>query len=219
MKTIGLLHTVPSVLATFGDRLRSAMPGVELLIHNTMDTFLASDANIHGFTRENLNRLFFLLKALELEHPDVIVVTCSTLTPHVEQIRPFISTPVVAIDDAMASQAVRKGERITVLATAYSTIGPTTTKLRSEASKIGRTLELQEIVCDEAYTAIKKLDQETHDRIVKEAAASIKNRDAIVLAQASMAHLEREIETLAGIPTFSSPDLCVTQVKDLLEGK
>ena len=216
MKTIGLLHTVPSVLATFEGRLRTAIPDQELMIHNTMDSFLASDANIHGFTQENLNRLYYILKALELEHADLIVVTCSTLTPSVERIRPFISTPLVAIDDAMAEKAVRQGEKITILATAYSTIGPTSTKLRNEAAKIGNSLELEDIVCEEAYTAIKKLDQKTHDDLLKEIALSIKEKDAIVLAQASMAHLELEIRQITGIPTFSSPDSCIARVKEIL---
>lgn len=216
MKTIGLLHTVPTVLATFEGRLRSAMPDQELLIHNTFDTFLASDANLHGFTLANRNRLFYLLRALDLQGADVLVVTCSTLSPSVEQIRPFLSTPVVAIDDAMTAKAVGQGEKITLLATAYSTVEPSTAKLRLEAAKIGRSLEIETIVCDAAYTAIKKLDQETHDRVLKEAAATIKGRDAIVLAQASMGHLEGEIQEIAGIPTFSSPQSCIALVKEIL---
>ena len=216
MKTIGLLHTVPSVLATFEGNLRNSMPLEELTIHNTLDTFLASDANIHGFTKDNQNRLFFLLKALELEHNDIIVVTCSTLTPTVEKIRPFLTTPVVAIDDAMAEKAVRSGERIAVLATAYSTIPPSTSKLNLEAAKIGRTLQLEEIVCDEAYTAIKKMDQQTHDNLLKEVAVGIKGKDAIVLAQASMGHLEQDIQRITGITTFSSPQSCILRIKETL---
>ena len=216
MKSIGLLHTVPSVLATFEGKLRDAMPDEELLIHNTLDTYLSSDANIRGFTKENQTRLFLLLKAIELECVDVIVVACSTLTPSVDLIRPFLSIPLVAIDDVMTAKAVQQGERITVLATAYSTIKPTTTKLNNEAAKIGRVLQLDDIVCAEAFTAILKLDQETHDRLLKRTAESIKDRDVIVLAQASMAHLEQEIQQITGIPTLSSPELCITQVKEIL---
>lgn len=219
MKKIGLLHTVPTVYGTFAGRLREAMPGEELLIHNTVDEFLASDANVNGFTQTNLNRLFNLLKAVELEGTDIIAVTCSTLTPWVKKIRQFISIPIVCIDDAMTAKAVEIGSRITVLATAYSTIEPTCGKLREDAEKIGRTLEINDIVCDAAYTAIKRLDQKAHDDELKKAAEQISGRDVIVLAQASMAHLEQDIQKLTGIPTLSSPNLCVQQIREMLLGK
>ncbi len=216
MKRIGLLHTVPSVLPSFEMSLRGAMPGDELEIHHTLDTFLATDAAVNGFTQENLNRLFFLLKALDLEHADVIVVTCSTLTPGVEKIRPFLTTPTVAIDDAMVSEVVRTAGKIMVMATATSTIEPTVQKIRAEAAGAGRALELDHIVCGDALMALKKQDMETHDRLLKELAGTVKDKEAIVLAQASMAHLEDAIRQISGVPTFSSPAMCIGQVKRIL---
>jgi len=214
MKTIALLHTVPSVLATFPNDLREALAGEELLIHNTMDEFLASDANINGFTQANLNRLLFILKAIELETPDLIVVTCSTLGPGVEKIKPFISTPIIVIDDAMTTKAVSLGQRITIMATARSTVAPTREKLIGRAN--GKALEITELVCDDAYTAIKKMDKTTHDRLLKEAAAAIKGQEVIVLAQASMGHLEEDIAKITGSETLSSPKLCFEQIKKTL---
>ena len=63
---------------------------------------------------------------------------------------------------------------------------------------------------------MKKGDMATHDAMVKEQAASVKGYDAVVLAQASMAHLEADVAAITGIPTFSSPDRCVQRVKSLL---
>lgn len=217
MKKIALLHTVKSVLMTFEDRLRNAMPGEELLINNTLDEFLASDPNLKGrFTCENSNRLFLLLKALELEEPDVIVVTCSTLTPGVAKIREYIKPPVIAIDDAMTLKAAGIGGRVMIMATAHSTVEPTREKLLHDAQAVGKPIEISTLVCGDAYTAIKRLDNETHDRLLKEAALSIKQQDVVVLAQASMAHLDEDIQKICGCTVLSSPSLCVSQVKDLL---
>ena len=39
----------------------------------------------------------------------------------------------------------------------------------------------------------------------------------IVLAQASMAHMEKEIQEITGCPTLSSPALCIAQVDAVLK--
>ena len=114
---IAAIHTVPSVYASFPALLRATFPGVE--VTNTVDEFLAADPAVRGeFTKDNLNRLHALLRCAEMTGADVIVTTCSTLTPPVETLRPLIKTPLVAIDGAMHRKAVATGSRITLLATA-----------------------------------------------------------------------------------------------------
>ena len=183
---------------------------------NSVDEFLAADANIRGFTLDNKRRMLYILQAKDLENADIIVVTCSTLTPALEEIRPFMRTPVVAIDDEMAEQAVLAGERIVLMASAASTLEPGTIKLHKEAAKAGREIKLERIHCAEAYDAIRRMDRETHDRLLIEAAKSIHGADVVVLAQASMAHLEQKIESQIGIKTLSSPGLCVKRIKRIL---
>ena len=41
--------------------------------------------------------------------------------------------------------------------------------------------------------------------------------EVIVLAQASMAHMEKAVAEHKGLPTFSSPALCVAQLKAMME--
>ncbi|MEA5011749.1 MAG: aspartate/glutamate racemase family protein [Angelakisella sp.] len=219
MKRIALVHTVKPVLNTFEDRLRAAMPDEELIIHNLLDEFLAYDPSPDGhgyFTAENKRRLYNDLMSAQLTGADIIVVTCSTLTPTVTEIRPFMTTPVVAIDDAMAEAAVQAGSNIKVVATAFSTIAPTIARLQKAAADAGKTITIDSEDNEPAYCAMKKGDMATHDAMVKEQAASVKGYDAVVLAQASMAHLEADVAAITGIPTFSSPDRCVQRVKSLL---
>ena len=215
MKKIVLIHTVKSVNDTFADHIISQLDDVE--IYNILDDFLAIDANARGeFTLENANRLFFLIKAAELSHADVIVATCSTLTPWVEKSRPFVTTPVVAIDDAMTRMAVSLGSKITIMATAQSTVEPTRKKLLHDAAEAGVNPKISIVVCEAAFRAMKANDMVTHDRILREAAHDIKDQDAVVLAQASMAHLEPDVQSICGCKTLSSPNLCIAQVKKIL---
>lgn len=213
MKSIALIHTVKSVANTFEDTLRKGL-SEDVKVYNLLDEFLAKNPNEIGeFTIENRNRLFNDVKTAEMTGADVIVTTCSTLTPVIEMIRPFIKVPVIAIDDAMAKKSVTYGPKILVMATAESTIGPTKVKVAKEAALAGVEPEISELVMMDAFKAMQALDMDEHDRILRERAKEIKGYDCIVLAQASMAHMDAEIEKITGCPTLSSPSLCIAQVE------
>ena len=145
----------------------------------------------------------------------MIVVTCSTLTPVVNMIRPFVKVPLIAIDDAMGRKAVTYGDKI--LATAGSTEGPMREKLNAEAAKLNKTIQIDFKANAEAFQAMKAVQMDRHDAILLDMAKDISGYDCVVLAQASMAHLDQKIEAICKIPVLSSPGLCMEQVKETLK--
>lgn len=217
MKKIALIHTVTPVLHSFEGKIRGVITQ-DIEVHHLLDTFLASDANKLGiFTINNRERLLLAIKAQEMTGADLIVTTCSTLTPVVDMIRPFIKTPLIAIDDAMAIEAVIYGSKIFVMATAESTIEPTKRKILAQAKKANVVVEIDTCTCHDAYVAMKEMRMEDHNRIVLEKAKTIKGYDCIVLAQASMADLEEEIHNICGCPVLSSPRLCIDQIDKMIK--
>lgn len=218
MKRIACIHTVYSVIEPFTRQLREGIPG-ELLIHSLYDDFLATDpAQTGKFSAVNHQRLRLDMQAQALTGADIIVVSCSTLSPSVRLLRGEFNIPVVAIDDAMVEQAVRVGARIGLLATANSTVEPSASALRAAAAARGKEISLQ-IVCNEdAIRALKVGDRARHDALVLELADQLKDCDAVVLAQASMAHMEAAVAERTGLPALSSPRRCVEQIKTILEG-
>ena len=217
MKSIALIHTVKTVANSFEQKLKDYV-GEPVKIHNLWDDFLANNPNEIGeFTIENRCRLYNDIKSAEMTRADMIVVTCSTLTPVVNMIRPFVRVPLIAIDDAMGREAVTCGERILVLATAGSTEGPMREKLNAEAAKLGKSIQIDFQANAEAFQAMKAVQMERHDAILLDMAKNISGYDCVVLAQASMAHLDQKIEEICKIPVLSSPGLCMEQVKETLK--
>ena len=217
MKSIALIHTVKTVANSFEQKLKDYV-GEPVKIHNLWDDFLANNPNEIGeFTIENRCRLYNDIKSAEMTGTDMIVVTCSTLTPVVNMIRPFVRVPLIAIDDAMGRKAVTCGERILVLATAGSTEGPMREKLNAEAAKLGKSIQIDFQANAEAFQAMKAVQMERHDAILLDMAKNISGYDCVVLAQASMAHLDQKIEAICKIPVLSSPGLCMEQVKETLK--
>ncbi len=222
MKRVALIHTVKSVYDSFPGQLREALglPAAELKIHNIMDDFLADDpADIGEFSTVNKARLYNDIKSAELTGADLIVVTCSTLSPTVAEIRPFVKTRIVTIDEAMAAEAVKNGTRIGLLATANSTINASRFKLEEEAGKLGKSVEIEISHDEDAIRALKAGDVEKHNALVVKMAEQLHGPDVMVLAQASMAPMGAPLREKFGVPVYSSPALCIAQVKEILENQ
>lgn len=165
MKRIALIHTVGSVYASFETQLRSVL-GEEVLIHNILDDFLATNPiEVGSFTKTNVERLRCDIQSAVLTGCDVVVTSCSTLSPAVERLKGEFSTPIITIDDAMANKAVEAGSSLVVLATAHSTVEPTLEKLRRTAKEQGKAISVEAFVCTEAITALRRGDKEEHDRL------------------------------------------------------
>lgn len=218
MKRIACIHTVYSVIESFTQQLREGIPG-DLLIHSLYDDFLATDpARTGKFSAVNHQRLRLDMEAQALTGADIIVVSCSTLSPSVRLLRGEFNIPVVAIDDAMVEEAVRMGTRIGLLATANSTVEPSASALRAAAAAQGKEISLQILCNEDAIRALKAGDCARHDTLVLEMADRLQRCDAVVLAQASMAHMEAAVAARTGLPALSSPRRCVEQIRGIMEG-
>ena len=219
MKHIIAIHTVQSVYETFPVNLRHAL-GDDVVIDNIVDEVLANDPARRGgtFSKTQRKRLYSLMMSAEQAEPDLIVITCSTLSPYIESIREFISVPVMAIDDAMCLEAVHSGTRICVLATAQSALSPAVNKIELLADRKKLSVRVEGFCDPEAIAALKAGDRERHDRLLLQLAEQGRACDVIVLAQASMALMRATIEKTTGVMTLSSPETCIAAVKKALEG-
>lgn len=149
---------------------------------------------------------------------DAILNICSSVGEAADAFQSaarYIGVPVVRIDEAMCREAVRLGTRIGVLATLPTTLEPTKHTLDRVAREMGCHIDLVDGLVD-AFGA----DQERFRELLIDAARTIAdNVDVIVLAQGSMAYVERDIEATVGKPTLSSPRFGVIALKDALRGK
>ncbi len=108
--------------------------------------------------------------------------------------------------EALEALAVELGERITVVATVRSTLGPSVRLVKRAAAEAGKTVTVQELLVDGALDVlVKQGDRDLHYKMVLDAiAAAEKTSDVIVSAQGSVAILEPQLTKLAK-PILTSP--------------
>lgn len=216
-RRLALVHTVAGLVPRFRELSAELIPDVETF--DIVDETLLRDATREGrVSLETARRLFSHLAAAESHGADAILVTCSSMGGAVDAARPFAGVPLLRVDQAMAEQAVERGAHIGVLATLWSTLGPTAALIRRTADESGRSVEVRDRLCDGAFEALGEGDTERHDSLVRDGLRELLGwADVIVLAQASMA---RVVDTLSEderrIPILSSPRLGMERMRDIL---
>ncbi|MBW1960929.1 MAG: aspartate/glutamate racemase family protein [Deltaproteobacteria bacterium] len=152
---------------------------------------------------------------------DYILNTCSSVGEVADAARKLFDTPILKIDEPMAKEAAASYETVGVLATLPTTLKPTVNLLQSQAALMGKTLTVIEGLAKGAYQALIEKNPTRHDKLILEAAQELAGQvDAIVLAQGSMARMEKDLKEKTGIPVLSSPQLCIREIKSILaQGK
>lgn len=215
-KTLGLIHTVFSIVDPINMLVSEIMPGVDRI--NIVDDYIVKLIKVRGGITPEISRIVAShIMAVEDEGADAILVTCSSISPCVDYAKPLVSVPVLKIDDPMTDIAVRMGDRIGVLATAPTTVKPTSELLLRKADQIGKKVTLEVELKEGALEALTMGDKELHDKILLESITSLSGRvDVIVLAQASMAHLESRVDENMRAKVLTSPRSGVEQAKRIL---
>lgn len=212
MPRLAVLHTVSALAERFKPMFREKLPGHVDTFH-MVDESLLQDLMRHG-PKPGITRRVVTFAGLAADAgADLIVFTCSSTSPAIDVARQTIGVPILKIDDPMAARAAELGKRIGVLCTTSSTKVPSADLVRTHARQQGRDVEVEALLVEGAFQALSAGNRDEHDRLVREGARALAKRsDVIVLAQASMAHLEEPIKAAVSIPILSSPRLCVEAV-------
>jgi len=207
MPKVAVLHTslvFVTVEPAITDLITELVPGAEIL-HFVDSDVLATVVREGGISARSEERMVLLARAAEAAGADVIFSACSSLGPTLDAAARAVGVPVVKIDEAMAIDAARF-DRIGVLATVPTTLGPTSDLIAGKAAGAGRAPRIVQRLCPGAFDILMAGDRARHDDLVAAQAASLAGEvDVIVLAQASMQRLVPRLEAETGLRVLSSP--------------
>jgi Asp/Glu/hydantoin racemase len=216
---IAAIYTGVALVKPLSDLLKEVLPGYEVM--NILDDSLIGDIIAAGkLTGAVRRRLYSYYDIACTAGAELILNTCSSIGEAVYAAREFIPVPIVRIDEAMSRKAVLEARRIAVLATLSTTLDPTVQLIHRCALEMGKTVSTISALAEGAFPAITAGDAATHDRIIAETASKVANDcDIILLAQGSMARMEKPLRELTGKTVLSSPRLGIEMVRGILEGK
>ncbi len=204
-RTLALLHTSPVHVPVF-DALRDRTePGLTLRHH--VDEELLARARAEG-TRAVIPAVEHALARAAADGAYAVLCTCSTIGAVAEaagEAGRAGGLPVLRVDRPMAAAAVAAGPRIVVLATIASTLEPTRALIEDEAQRSARPVRVRLELVPGAWERFEAGDADGCAKIVAAHADAVRDADAIVLAQASMAPAEHL--TTTRVPVLASTRL------------
>jgi aspartate/glutamate racemase len=217
-KTLGIIHAAVFTAFSLEPTAREIMPEVSIM-HAGDDTVQRDNlaAPVGTIPKVNFYKFATFARFFEDAGIDLIVLACSTFNQAVEFARPMIRVPMLQIDRPMMEKAVSTGKKIGLIGTLPSTMPSSERLLRQCAAGAGKSIEVVPVLNDKAFQVLRSGDAAAHNAMVLEDIKRISGQvDCIVLAQASMAVLEKEIANNP-VPVYTSPRLAFQRARAMLE--
>lgn len=175
--------------------LEEKLPGVRVTF--ITDSEMLADVREAGApTPAIVERAILYTMAAAKAGADLILFSCSTMGDVAELCQKFSSVPVVRIDEPMAREAVRLGDRIALISTLMTTQAPSRRLIERLGKENARDMTIESCVKQDAWEALVQGDSKKHNQILMESIRDLdkKGFDAIVMAQVSMRALLPDLE-------------------------
>jgi len=213
-KKVVIIHTFLYSVEDLKLLFKKYIPEVEMV--NIIDDSLLQEALTHaGITNNARNRYLKYARAAQSLGADVILNQCSSYGEVADYAAQAVDIPIVKIDEPMAKKANELGKRIAVIATACSTVGPSTRLVEKFG---GNDTVVTPCFVEGAYDALLKDNNvDKHNSlIIKKVEEAEKTNDVIVLAQGSMYKLVPMLQHIR-VPVLTSFESGVQQLRRALK--
>ena len=216
MTKLAIIHTTSATVETMKTLAAEYLPDAEL-VNFVDDSILPQLGRNGGNLADVEERMIHYARFAEQVGADVILEACSSVGEVVSKMQSAVSIPIVRIDEAMAEQAVQRGEHLGVAATLSTTLQPTTRLLRAKAQVAGKQVEITPLLIEGAYQKLMAGDRDGHDNLLVEKLQDLaRTVDIIVLAQASMARVLPRLSAADRDKILVSPRLAMERVKNVV---
>lgn len=209
---IALIHATRLAIDPIENACNTLWPDVEYI--SVLDDSLSVDRQKdQRLTEEISNRIVALGRYAEGLGAAGILYTCSAFGEAIEQTKDQSKIPVLKPNEAMFDKALSYGDRIAMIYTFPPSVEGMEQEFREEAALRNSSAQIQSIYADGARQAVEENDIETHNRIIAETAAGVKDVDVILLAHFSMARALGAVQAMTDLPVLTSPDTAIKNLK------
>lgn len=211
--------TTPELIELVEEDIRKKLGhGVEILTLKNPDILKQVKEAGHVTAQAAADLILLYMQAVK-QGADAVLNVCSSVGEVADSMRQaadYMGIPIVRMDADMCREAVETGRKIAVVATLATTMEPTQRAVRNAAAKTGRQAELIPCLVDGAFGSEQ---EEFRKKMIEKAYEVRESADVILLAQGSMAYVERDMREASGLPVLSSPRFGAARLRRVLAEK
>jgi aspartate/glutamate racemase len=214
--TVTIVHTSFLSVEPLTQQFAELAPDTTLR-HIVDDSLLEEVIERGGVTPSVRRRMIAYFEAAESSGADLIFSQCSSVGEVADAAAERVSIPVVKIDSRAAEIACATGDRIGVIATLETALGPTVRQIEAAAARRGEQHRIDACLVEGAFERLRDGERAEHNRLVAAALLELASRvDVIVCAQGSMAAILADLGETR-VPVLTSPRLGVEHAIEVLQ--
>jgi aspartate/glutamate racemase len=214
---IALIHAVTLAIAPVAEALAALWPQAH--VQNVLDDALSRDREADGvLTHSMQERIVSLARYVHGCGAQGILYTCSAFGSAIEAAKAAVPVPVLKPNEAMFEAALASGRRLGMLATFAPSVASMEEEFDELVARRGAKATLTTICVSDAMQALRAGRGDEHDRLLAQAAASLRGCDALMLAHFSTSRAYDAVRASVSIPVLTSPRSAVLSLQAALEG-
>jgi Asp/Glu/hydantoin racemase len=191
----------------------------DLHINHVLDEgILRRLAELGRITPEIIDWLTRMVASTREIGADLAVVSCSSLSPCVNEVSDRLKFPVIRVDEPMMQFAAANAERVGLVMTNPTTEKPSQILFAEITERLKSSAVLVPELCPDAFAKLTRGDVQGHDREVAEVIKRMLTRvDVIMLAQISIARVREHLDKKLVSRVYSSLDFIGPRVNELID--
>lgn len=212
---VALISSTKAVFGPMESAFAEIFPEAKLM-HILDETLLEDFRKEGGLSPHSRAKALQMALTAQEAGVDGILFTCSTLSPAVDDLRPFISVPMVKIDEPVISYLVQNFKNIGLLATAETVLKSVEAQVKKIAGSFDRQISLSPFIKSDAWPLLAQ-SPEAFYKIIGEFANQVAREcEVLLLTQVSIAPARDFTEEKTRPKIFASPPFAVHVLKEIL---
>ncbi|MBC7600404.1 MAG: arylsulfatase [Polaromonas sp.] len=212
---VTLIHAVRVAMQPVEQAFRTYWPSAQIV--HLLDDSLSPDRAMHAELSPELHaRINGLADYAVASGADAILYTCSAFGEAIEAAARRLSLPVLKPNESMFEAALQTGKRIGMLATFAPSVASMEEEFRALAKAHAINASITTIVVPEAMAALKAGDAPLHNKLLADAAFSLRGCDCLLLAHFSTSRAREAVQAVSVCPVLTSPDSAVKKLHSLM---
>ena len=212
---IGLLHTTIFAVQPMIDEFRRQFPEAEL-VHFLDEGFLPMFARFGGASKHVSTKALKAAKTAEEAGVNGIQCSCSSLSPAIHCIQPFMLVPTNDIDSAMAEAAIAHGGAIALLATGSGVHKSMMSTFERAAARLGKQPTLKPVLAETG--GIRRGNPGFFEALAEQVHVAARQVDVVAVGQVSMIGCMAFVGDDIKDRVFTGPPYAVAALKSMIGG-
>jgi hypothetical protein len=212
---VALVSSTRAVFAPMEAAFHEEFPQAQVL-HLLDETLIEDFRREGGLSPHSRHKALQMALTAQEGGVDAILVTCSTLSPSVDDFRPFLKIPIVKIDEPVIEEVVRKAGKIGLLATAETVLKSVEPLVVKKAAEIGRRISVRRFIKGDVWPILQRDPAAFYRAIAGAATEAAQECQAVILTQVSIAPGREFAQKKERKKIFASPTYAVQALRRIL---